>query len=163
MSRTCPHCYGRVIPRRDNSCPSCGKGLDDLTGVDPTRALLTLHEGEALPPLCFNCGTTTQRAVAVRGRRTDERRTESTALLILLFIVSHAAGVLALLLRKRPGTRVELRVPQCTNCAMTHGKPTPEHIAWNTHEMTFEVTKTFAMPFANFAHRRKARNPTQGC
>ena len=143
MSQTCPHCYGRVIPLRGNECPSCGKRVDDATGADRTRTLMTLREGERLPPTCIACGTATVRTVAIQRRRADERGSDSVVIALVLGAFFHLAGILALLLRKRPGVRIDLAIPQCPACAALHGKPDAEHISWGTHEMTFVVAKTF--------------------
>ena len=143
MFRTCPHCYSRVVALGDNTCPACRESLDDRTGVDRTRALVTLREGEELPAVCLSCGEPTPRIVKVRRRRTVGNENQSVAIALLIGVVFHALGLLLLLFRKRPGVRIELALPQCSACASLLGKPDARHISWNTHEMTFEVDKKF--------------------
>src|SRR5690348_127239 len=36
----CPHCYRKVIPMADGTCPACGKNTNDRSGTDPTKVLV---------------------------------------------------------------------------------------------------------------------------
>src|SRR5215510_14319343 len=69
----CPHCYRKVIPMSDGSCPSCGKNTNDKAGTDPNKVLVGIRSGQRLPAICHSCGLPTQttRKVAAASQPQD--------------------------------------------------------------------------------------------
>ena len=56
MLTTCPHCFTRVIPKADGTCPACQRNVNDPRGADATRTSLRVSQGDVLPAVCCECG-----------------------------------------------------------------------------------------------------------
>jgi hypothetical protein len=81
----CPHCYTRVVPKVDGTCPACQKDTNDLAGADLSRTSIRVGQGDVLPSVCCDCGYQTQRRVRVyRNNQGDkgELRTGIGALIL---------------------------------------------------------------------------------
>jgi hypothetical protein len=65
MTTVCPHCHTLVLPGVDGRCPSCQRDVRDTRGVDPSRVLVVLREGERLPDFCCLCDGPTEDRVSI--------------------------------------------------------------------------------------------------
>jgi hypothetical protein len=137
----CPHCYTRVVAIQGR-CPACRRHLADTKGADRTKAVVAIREREPLPDICFACGTPTTRRVAVRFRRARAADAQAELLGAVAAVMSLFVGVLLLLFRLRSGTRLVVRLPQCSECARD-GAPEARHVDWAEFEVTFVVDKKF--------------------
>jgi hypothetical protein len=139
----CPHCYTRVLPNREGTCPSCAKNVNDTHGADPTRTSVSIETNTLLPAVCSQCAAPTDRTVLIVSTRggAGSNAEESPDLGWNLF---------AMLLRKlraapthadRP--EVSLHVPQCPRCAELRGRPKPRAISYERASMVLEVHRDF--------------------
>ncbi len=139
----CPHCYVKVIPSQEGICPSCRQNTRDLSGTDPSRGSLSIHEHERLPDLCFQCGVRTSQRVRVSRRRYDENDPAPTPLAAVLLNLFTLLGGYIFLGGTRQVMRVRILLPQCRSCARQQGPPDPRYVNYESHNMTFVVNKAF--------------------
>lgn len=59
MLPECPHCFARVIPRPDRSCPNCSEQLDQPNGLGLVS--VWIRPTTVLPDICHRCGVPTSR------------------------------------------------------------------------------------------------------
>jgi hypothetical protein len=95
----CPHCHVRVLPARNNICPSCHNDVTDLKDVDLNQISLVIHESDELPSFCYACNRYTERRIRVSADQESDLDT--------LF------GVPA----PNKTTNVIVYLPQCEECA----------------------------------------------
>lgn len=57
----CPHCYRSVLPKEDNSCPSCRGNISEQSKTDPTKRRVTIRSRQKLPKICIHCGDSAVR------------------------------------------------------------------------------------------------------
>lgn len=150
----CPHCFTRVVPKADGTCPACQKDTRETAGGDLTRATMPVAQGDVLPPVCCHCGRDTRRCVAVSieaAGKGQDLPGGGTAISLLLSLASLFVSMLAFLilwpvfvyrlLRGIAGTSVvEVRVPQCEVCA-AYGDPRPQRVDFENARMTLVVHK----------------------
>jgi len=140
----CPHCYVDVIPRSDGRCPACREDTARIAGTDVNMREFVVRQDEPLPDVCYKCSASTQRRIRVKAEKYDENDHAPTGTAaILLKLVGVLAGVLVIFGRTKRPLVVDLRLPQCGDCAERHGSPEPRHVDFSTHAMTLVVHKTF--------------------
>jgi hypothetical protein len=147
MLINCPHCYTRIVPKSDGSCPACQKNTQDTTGLDVSRTSIHVSQGDILPAVCCDCGQPTSRTVAVY-RKSSGGDEPSTALgLAIIVLVSWLAGLLLLLRGAANKSVAQVKIPQCEACA-ERGSPEPRFVDFANARMTFIVHKNLkdAMP-----------------
>lgn len=113
------------------------------------RSPVTLREGEELPEICSSCGEPTRRRKKLHFRRQDRPDSDHDAALAVMGMASVLFGLLALFARSSPGVAIDVWLPQCRSCARAKGQPEPQHISWETHEVTFLVHRAFRRELAN--------------
>ena len=72
MLTNCPHCFTRVVPRSDGSCPACQSDTHDTAVGEPSRTPIHVWQGDILPPICCGCGQRTSRVVSVYRKMAPE-------------------------------------------------------------------------------------------
>ncbi|OGO08423.1 MAG: hypothetical protein A3K46_05040 [Chloroflexi bacterium RBG_13_60_9] len=83
---SCPHYYFHVLPSKQKIRPSCGKDVNDLSGIDPDRTIMNIPDNISLPDCCFSCGHPAKRKGEVREKRDLDKAPT------LLNFISHAAA-----------------------------------------------------------------------
>jgi len=121
----CPHCYTKILPLADNTCPACQGVLSDMAGVDPNRVPLMIHESEDLPLYCYLCNQYTEQEVRVSG---DQESVLSK------FFMGNVSP--------EETSNVVIFLPQCESCAETED-PEPVEVDYDMQTMTFAVHAGF--------------------
>ena len=121
----CPHCYTKIIPLADNTCPACQSNISDLAGVDPNKVSLLIHESEELPTYCYSCNRYTEDEVRMSGDQ------ESILSKLLIGDVS-----------PEQTSNVIIFLPQCEFCAEIED-PEPVEVDYDNQTMTFVVHPGF--------------------
>lgn len=143
----CPHCYTRIVPKSDGSCPACQQDTRDTTGLDLSRTSIRVSQGDLLPPVCCGCGQQTSRVVSVY-RKTSPAEEPSTIFGTVIFgLVSWSIGLWLMLRGMANTTVVEIKMPQCEACA-GRGPPEPRYVDFGNARMTLVVHRNLkdAMP-----------------
>lgn len=146
MITDCPHCFNKVLPAADGTCPSCRKNVNDASGLDPDFTSVTIRTREPLPPCCMLCGFETDRLQEVsRGAGA----TGVIARFLLSGLVFILVGLFSLLLAiigsnrlLREGPSIVLRIPICGDCSKK-GAVRPFNIDMEDYTMQFLVHKRF--------------------
>lgn len=121
----CPHCFTKVLPHADNTCPACQGDLSSLVGVNPNRVSFLIHESEKLPSYCYSCNQYTEQEVRVSG---DQESILSNFL----------KGDLS----PEETSNVVIFLPQCESCAEIED-PEPVDVDYENQTMTFAVHTGF--------------------
>jgi len=145
----CPHCFRSVIPRADNTCPSCQGDFDEASAY-PERCAYTVRRNQRLPGICMLCATPTNRSGTFRrGRRGEGSGLTASDRDALGCIGGLLAPVwLSWLphLLARPdyasSEQVEVRVPLCRQCADSE-EIKPLSASFETCSMRFAVHREF--------------------
>lgn len=137
MLVTCPHCYTRVLPKADGSCPACQKDTREISGADLTRASIRIEQGQELPGFCCDCGQATNRYSSVYcvSRARDN---PSGLAQIMIALVSWPMALYFFLRGIQNAGRLRIKLPQCERCA-TRGTPLPQHVDFENARATFVV------------------------
>jgi len=134
----CPHCYTKILPLADNTCPACQGDLSDLTGVDPNRVSLLIHESEELPSYCYSCNQYTEQQVRVSG--------DHESILSKFFIGN---------VSPEETTNVVIFLPQCELCSEIED-PEPIEVDYEQQTMTFVVHTGFRDHVIQFREQNDA-------
>jgi hypothetical protein len=134
----CPHCYTRIVPKSDGSCPACQKDTRDTTGLDLSRTSIQVSQGEMLPPICCGCGQQTSRTVVVYRKATPPGEPSTFVGAAVFWLLSWPLGIWLMLRGMANATVVEVKVPQCEVCAR-RGSPEPRYVDFANARMTLIV------------------------
>ncbi len=150
MIGDCPHCHVRVFANRDGQCPSCGKNVLDLAGVDANYTTVAVRRSSQMPSVCCQCGLPTTRFTKVQAswsRKVESEQDGGVLSLLLGFLLP-----IGLLVSGRRGTGtthatdgIAIRIPQCDACATTAIDPV--EVDYNRPSMKILVHKDFAREF----------------
>ncbi|MCQ3936059.1 MAG: hypothetical protein DPW18_03310 [Chloroflexi bacterium] len=121
----CPHCYTKILPLADNTCPACQGDLSHPVWMDSNRVSLLIHESEELPSYCYSCNQYTEQKVRVSGDQ------ESLLSELLTGDVS-----------PEQTSNVVIFLPQCESCAEMED-PEPVEVDYELQTMTFVVHAGF--------------------
>jgi hypothetical protein len=132
----CPHCYTKILPLADNTCPACQGDLSNLDGVDTNKVSFLIYESEKLPPYCYSCNQYTEQEVRVSG---DQESILSKFL---------EGNVLP-----EQTTNVIIFLPQCEICAELED-PEPVEVDYELQTMTFVVHTGFHDRVIQFRENR---------
>ena len=118
----CPHCFSKVLPTNERTCPSCGENVEQLP-VDERagRELLWIGKATTLPPICVQCGLQTDEFVSLQEASTSR----ASAFFGLLFRIPPKLD-LAILSLFRPdlavqdGYRMLRKIPCCGRCRVSN-------------------------------------------
>lgn len=121
----CPHCYTKILPLVDNTCPACQGDLSNLVGVDPNRVSFLIYESEELPSYCYSCNQYTEREVRVSGDQES---------ILSKFLTGDVSP------EQTPN--VVIFLPQCESCAEIED-PEPVEVDYELQTMTFVVHAGF--------------------
>jgi|GEM_PF-1852086 len=117
----CPHCYTKILPLADNTCPACQGDVSSLVGVNPNKVSLSIHESEDLPLCCYSCGQYTEEEVRVSGDQES---------LLSKFFSGNVSP--------EQTSNVIIFLPQCEFCAEIED-PEPLEVDYEDQTMTFVV------------------------
>ena len=121
----CPHCYTKILPLADNTCPACQGDLSSLVGVNPNKVSFLIHESEELPLCCYSCGQYTELEVRVSGDQES---------ILSKFFMGEVSP--------EKTTNVIVFLPQCELCAEVED-PEPIEVDYDLQTMTFVVHAGF--------------------
>ncbi|MBL8103196.1 MAG: hypothetical protein JNM02_11735 [Anaerolineales bacterium] len=121
----CPHCFTKVLPHADNTCPACQGDLSSLVGVNPNKASFLIHESEELPSYCYSCNQYTEQEVRVSGDQES---------ILSKFLTGN--------LSPEETSNVVIFLPQCELCAEIED-PEPVEVDYDNQTMTFVVHTGF--------------------
>lgn len=121
----CPHCFTKILPHADNTCPACQGDLSSLVGVNPNKVSFLIHESEELPLCCYSCGQYTELEVRVSGDQES---------IISKFFMGNVSP--------EDTSNVVIFLPQCQFCAETED-PEPVEVDYDNQTMTFAVHTRF--------------------
>lgn len=108
MLTSCPHCFGKVLPKNDSTCPRCG-GMIEEGGPETVHEAMTLRKGQVLPQICFFCGDAATSFTMVKI--TGAMQTHQAA---GRFILARLLPGLARGMSKEDSFRIDL--PSCNAC-----------------------------------------------
>ncbi len=121
----CPHCFTKILPHADNTCPACQGDLSSLVGVNPNKVSFLIHESEELPLCCYSCGQYTEQVVRVSGDQES---------ILSKFLTGD--------LLPEETSNVVIFLPQCESCAEIED-PEPVEVDYENQTMTFVVNTGF--------------------
>jgi hypothetical protein len=158
----CPHCYTRVLPRLDGSCPSCLKNTQDAP--QNRRARIALSKDAGIPDLCCCCGEYSVRRVNVElpTPESDNDAAPPGCSLgivgIAFFALQAVAHLMVSLLQKAAANSDSSFVHICESCAATADVTVIRE--WpDRGELDLEVHPHFA---AEFSQLNPNFNPSSG-
>lgn len=124
MMTECPHCFTRVLPRRNGECPACQK---DTTAKSSAEVVPIIYgEQSHSPYFCCTCALPTTRLVKVRHKLALQAPTGRRFSLNLILVLAHLMTELMILvvefIAKRSGgardiSEVIIRICQCRDCS----------------------------------------------
>lgn len=137
MLEECPHCFSRIVPMGDGTCPRCQKDTKDTSGVDGGLRPVTVTRRMTFPNACVVCGANT-----TRKRRVSESigsNVNVTGLgLLSLFIGVYAALLQRYVFKNDQKFTESVRVPVCDACHSA-SKVRVLGTDYKKHEMTILV------------------------
>src|SRR5216117_3165470 len=137
----CPHCYRKVIPMADGTCPSCGKNTKNLAGADPHKVLIGIRPGDRLPPVCFECGTPTQKTKNLDFEAEPQNATFGGSIGEFAARFLEAFSFIARFERLSKTSRIGIRLPVCRDCRKRLRRINPQHIDFEAHRVDLVVHK----------------------
>ena len=135
----CPHCYTRVVPKSDGTCPACQREMALEDGVRSTWTTMKISQGAHLPPVCCECGSRTRRYVHVDA---DTGSGPKAWLEIIASLTSWPSTLWMFWQTMKRTSCVRVRMPQCSECGRS-GKPKPRRVDFPNATMTFVVHRRF--------------------
>jgi hypothetical protein len=133
----CPHCYTRVIPIENDTCPSCHKNVLEIKNIKQHLTSIAIKESSALPKYCCQCNLPTNRFVTVK----ESVKTGDVNLLLRLMVFIFSP-ILILFTEGDNRRSMKVKMPQCSQCARKSGLK-PLHVDFENYQMTFVVHKEF--------------------
>lgn len=121
----CPHCYTKILPLADNTCPACQSDLSNPDWMNPKMVSFLIYESEDLPTHCYSCDQHTEQEVRISGDQ------ESILSKFLMGGVS-----------PEETSNVIIFLPQCEVCAKIED-PDPVEVDYENQTMTFVVHAGF--------------------
>lgn len=137
----CPHCFTKVIPKIDDSCPSCRKNVNIRSSNSINYQLLNVSERNRFPDICFKCGMRTTVRRTFRNSKTnwmtDFERVFYAFLSYLIFR--------NVLLVSKSGTTYKTRIdiPICNECYSKNKNIDPEYFNPEEGQISYIVHKKF--------------------
>lgn len=121
----CPHCYTKILPLADNTCPACQGDLSHLVWVNPNKVSFLIYESEELPSYCYSCNQYTEQEVRVSGDQES---------ILSRFLTGDISP--------EETSNVIIFLPQCETCAEIED-PEPIEVDYELQTMTFVVHAGF--------------------
>ncbi|KNY27616.1 hypothetical protein [Pseudobacteroides cellulosolvens] len=148
MIMKCPHCYERVFPKQDNTCPSCGKNVLDTTEDMECYDLVELKDKQKLPEICFVCGESTKNKAKISySRKYGSKDYLIVKLIVLIF--SPIIFLFSLIANQnRRFAKIKVYMPICGQCSKKE-RPEPKYINYDNYSICFIVHKNFKDAFVN--------------
>jgi hypothetical protein len=131
---TCPHCFNIVLPKEDNSCPSCLRNINDLTDSNPLLTTYVIGEKTILPEICCICTTPTKRKKKY-SERCDPKVWHPNDL-------SLYENTRVGLVKKDLAPTVKIIMPLCNKCEKKYNNLL-RYVDYEQREMTFIISKVF--------------------
>jgi hypothetical protein len=149
----CPHCFTRVLPRRDGECPSCQRNTLNVRDADRKRVAVIVRENSKMPDYCCTCTLPERRLVRVARSRLvwGSRRDTSFGAAAVSALQLLAGGLHFLIHRlhsdKQSGEQeVVVRMRQCRECSRETPLD-PIFVNFDAYTMKFVVPRDFARMF----------------
>ncbi|MDP4178900.1 MAG: hypothetical protein Q8900_11235 [Bacillota bacterium] len=138
MMVECPHCYLSVLPNSDNTCPSCGKNINDVTGTDLSNKIVEIKIGEELPFICCKCGQRADENVIVKETMSSSKFPVFLRIIFLFF------RPLYLLVQDNnsKNIKLQLKMPICKMCKEVH-EIKPSYVDFQNNKISFIVNSNF--------------------
>src|SRR5258705_6189901 len=149
MIEACPHCYRKVIPMADETCPACGKNTCDKTGTDPHKMLAGIRPGDRLPPICFRCGAATERAKQLNLISEPQGTTFTSGFATFLANFMGPFRFINRLERLDKTVTLSLRLPVCRECWKGLREVRPEYVDFDDHRIDLVVHEQFKNAMKN--------------
>ena len=141
MITECPHCFVRMVPKADGTCPACQQDTRGAFGTDPTRTSLCVSQGTVLPSICCDCGEEAERSVAVcRSSDGEQDQPSGFVQLLIALLVSWPMALYFFLRGIHKTSIVQVNIPQCHECAR-NATPQPRYVDFANARMTLVVHK----------------------
>jgi hypothetical protein len=153
----CPHCYRKVIPMADNTCPSCGKNTQELHGTDPNQTLTSIFSGDHLPPICFHCGLPSQNTKRLRFTLEPQDTTSGGVLATFCAHLVEGFSLFSTMESLSKTVEISLRLPVCRQCRKSLNRIVPEHIDFDAHRIDLVVHQEFRKAIRNSDPRQGHR------
>jgi len=134
----CPHCYKKVLPMQDGTCPGCGKNTRDISNANLNMTLLEIKQGTPLPRICCFCGENAEGTILVK--RSKSTGGESLFIRILVFVFSPFLYLFGNGF-ERTTSKLKILLPTCAKCSSEYVEP--RYIDFDNYTMTFAVHKKF--------------------
>jgi hypothetical protein len=135
----CPHCFTKVIPKPDGSCPAC-QGNTRVSRARPDYSACRVGHNAPLPPICCGCGQAADQYYAITSHSTEGRSEASGVTALLLAMISLPMAIFMLLRGMQETSVVQVKLPICPHCRQ-FGLPTPQYVDFKNARMTFVVHK----------------------
>jgi len=153
MMTECPHCFTRVLPRRNGECPACQK---DTTAKSSAEVVPIIYgEQSRSPYFCCTCALPTTRLVKVCHKLSQPAPTSRRFTLNLILVLAQLMTELMILVvefiaKKSGGARdiseVIIHICQCRDCSR-RSPIEPLAIDFDAGLMRLPVHRDFARYF----------------
>lgn len=142
----CPHCYRRVIPSDDGICPACQRNMNEASGSDPNKVLITLAPRDKLPGVCHECGSPTRhlKKLSVSSEPEGTFLAGGVAQRVLGHLLDHTPlGLFNRLEQIKNQVVISLALPTCERCVKKIRSITPRYIDFDSRRVDVLVHKEF--------------------
>ncbi|MFZ5988567.1 MAG: hypothetical protein ACOYWZ_15775 [Bacillota bacterium] len=130
----CPHCYERVLPQQDGTCPNCRRNTQILGGSRHELTKVDIKQSYSLPDVCFKCGEKSDSFVIIKRSHSTSKESPIVKIIVLIF------SPFAFLMNNGFGsgryTVIKITMPICTKCKSAE-KIEPVHIDFDNYTMSF--------------------------
>lgn len=149
MLTDCPHCFTRVVPKADGTCPACQRDIHESGSHDPNMVSMKIAQGDELPSVCCQCGLATDRLIRLHKTSAGKDGLPTTfwehlvARIAGLFAPIRAISMLETMFEGSQATiGVDVDLPLCDLCR-AQGVPDPIYVDFANARMTLIVHRTF--------------------
>lgn len=147
----CPHCYRKIIPMTDGTCPSCGKNTNDRAATDPHKTIIGIKPSDRLPPVCFHCGAPTQRTKRLSLSSEPQGTTFGGGFARFLALLFKPFAFIDSMERMSKTVEISMRLPVCPQCWKGLRRITPEYIDFDDHRVDLVVHQQFKIALKIYA------------
>ncbi len=149
----CPHCFVRVFPSSDGTCPNCQKNVNDSDAESAFRTTVLVSPRSTFPDFCHLCSIPTESRLKITKWNSTTVYSDSNfeASRILFFVFSLLFLPVGILFRREGGwqhlyDKTVISIPTCDECR-NKDMPVVDSIP-EKKQLKIIVHKQFADAFA---------------
>lgn len=147
---SCTHCYRRVIPLADGSCPNCGDHPANIPSNSSNKVLLGIKGGTTLPQICHNCGSATRRTTRLLLSAEPETGTFDNPFANFLGSFLRVFSIFERMDRISKTIDLGLKVPTCEQCSRKLRSIEPHYVDFEARRIDLVVHAEFKRALEGF-------------